>query len=374
MEKICFVGFDTYPVLNPVKGDLYFGGESVQQWLLAKAFAKQGYEVSMVDWDFGQPDGQQIDGIRIWKTYKKDGGIPVLRAVHPRMTSMVRALKNADADVYYQSCAARFTGLVAKYCQARDRMFIFRVAHDTDCVPGQQLVKYWWDKKIYEYGLRRAHIVATQSDVQKRLLSQHYGLDSVVINMVVQQPEEYDEGRDRPIDVLWVNNLRPFKRPDRVLELAKRIPECRITMIGGSVHGHEDLYLEVKSSAARLENLEFVGAVPYDQVNDYFLKTKVFINTSESEGFPNSFLQAWIRGVPVVSFFDPDGLIGSHVLGGVPRDIETMSMLVRELLADHDRLTAMSREARSFAVDRYAARSVVGRYVALIQEQLRGQP
>ena len=61
-QKICFVGLDNYPVLNPDCGGEYFGGESVQQTLLAKAFADLGYEVSMVVKDHGQAQGEFRQG------------------------------------------------------------------------------------------------------------------------------------------------------------------------------------------------------------------------------------------------------------------------------------------------------------------------
>src|SRR5262247_1540540 len=116
-RSICFVGLDNYPVLNPRFGHEYFGGESVQQTLLAKAFAALGYRVSMVVKDHEQPEGEEIDGITVHKTFAESAGVPILRFVHPRMTSILRALARSDADVFYQSCAGMLTGLVGWHCR-----------------------------------------------------------------------------------------------------------------------------------------------------------------------------------------------------------------------------------------------------------------
>src|SRR5262245_30135751 len=205
-RSICFVGSDNYPVLSPGRGNEYFGGESVQQTLLAKAFASLGYRVSMVVKDHGQPQGERVDQITVWKTFRVEAGIPILRFVHPRMTAVLKALDRADADVFYQSCAGVETGLVAWHSRLRSRRFIFRLAHDTDCIPGQQLIRFWRDRKIYEYGLRHAQFIAAQGTHQVALLRQNYGLDSLPINMAVEEPAEADVVQD--IDVLWVNNLR----------------------------------------------------------------------------------------------------------------------------------------------------------------------
>jgi glycosyltransferase involved in cell wall biosynthesis len=361
--SICFVGLDNYPVLNPSCGHEYFGGESVQQTLLARAFVSLGYRVSMVVKDHGQPQGEEVDGIRVWKTYADGAGIPVLRFVHPRMTSILAALDLADADVVYQSCAGMTTGLVACYCRRRGRRFIFRLAHDTDCIPGQQLIRFWRDRKIYEYGLRRADFIAAQGVHQVQLLRQHYHLGSTPINMAVEEPAGSATTRD--IDVLWVNNLRDFKRPDLAVELARQIAPQRVIMIGGAVPGNARLYDEIKEHARTVSNLDFLGAVPYHDVNDYFARARVFLNTSDSEGFPNSFLQAWIRGVPVVSFFDPDGLIAGLGLGSVPADMGEMQRAVRALLGDEVERSRVGEKCRQYAIAKHSPHAVARQHVDL---------
>ena len=370
MKSICFVGMDNYPVLNSSMGKIRIGGESLQQTLLAREFVAMGYDVSMIVRDFGQPDVEERDGIRVYKTYRLDAGLPVLRFLHPKLTSIAKALPQPDADVYYQSCAAMLTGLVGGYCRRNKKIFAFRVAHDTDCVPGEQIIKYWRDRKLYEYGLKRADVIFAQSEHQRELLRQHYGLESILMNMAVELPLERP-ANERDIDILWVNNMRPFKRPELLIELAKMLPDRRIVMIGGPCLGMEQYFAEIEHAAKRAPNLEFMGAVPYSQVNDYFLRAKVFANTSESEGFPNSFLQAWVRGVPVVSFFDPDRLIKRHRLGGVPEDIEDMAAELIRLLDDEGEWSVLSQLVERYALDNYAPNSVARRYEAVFKQLVK---
>ncbi len=366
-KKICFVGIDNYPVLNPDCSGANFGGESVQQVLLAKAFVELGYEVSMVVGDQGQKQGEFREGIRVWKAFSENAGLPVVRFIHPRFTSVWHALKLADADIYYQSCAGVVTGYVGRFCQKYGRQFVFRLAHDSDCTPGEQLIKYWRDRRIYEYGLRHADMIAAQGVNQVSLLRQHYALESTPVNMAVELPSDsVIDKTHRDIDVLWVNNIRDFKRPDLLIDVARQLPQYRFVMIGGKARGFEHLFQTIDKQAKTLGNVEFLGAVPYHKVNNYFLRAKLFLNTSDQEGFPNSFLQAWIRRTPVVSFFDPDGLIAAERMGSVPDDVASMVDSITNLLTDEGLLKAAADRAREFTLANYSPLAVAHSYGRLL--------
>ena len=61
MKKICFLGFGTYPIL--AKKDKYdTGGAEFQQVLLARELVREGYEVTIIDFNYGQGN-EVIDGI-----------------------------------------------------------------------------------------------------------------------------------------------------------------------------------------------------------------------------------------------------------------------------------------------------------------------
>ena len=162
--------------------------------------------------------------------------------------------------------------------------------------------------------LRCANVIAAQTEFQAQMLRENHGLESTVVNMMVEPPHRSAEDK-KDIDVLWVSNLRALKRPELALELARQLPEVKFTLAGGPMPGGETYYEDVRAAAARLPNVTMLGAVRYAETGALFDRAKIFLNTSSIEGFPNTFLQAWIRGVPVVSFFDPDSLVQRLPLG-----------------------------------------------------------
>jgi len=319
----------------------------------------------MVVYDYGQADRARWDGVITYKAFRRESGLPVLRFVHPRWTGAWAALKRADADIYYASCAGMHLGLLAMFCRNAGRRFVFRVAHDSDCDPQRLLVRYWRDRKLYEYGLRRASGILAQSEQQQRALKRNYGLDSRVAEMLVDAPRPQPR---RDIDVLWVNNIRDFKRPDRFLALARRLPQYRFHMAGGPQPGHEALFEAIRREAGSLPNLVFHGSVPYHRIGALFARARVFVNTSDSEGFPNAYLQAWAHGVPVLAFFDPDGVIRREGLGAAVETLEQMARQAEALLRDATQCAAVGARCADYMQRRHGEERILAPYLALFAE------
>jgi glycosyltransferase involved in cell wall biosynthesis len=365
-HDICFVGLENLPVLAPEYNRLGSGGEQVQQTLLSRALSERGYRVTMVVLDHGQPDGAVFGGVTTYRAYPPRAGVFGLRFVHPRWTGMWSAMKRADARVYYVSCAGMRLGLVAMFCRRHGRRSVFRIAHDNDCRPLESSVHYPRDRKLYEYGVARVDRILAQSLRQQNDMRTYYRRDSTVAGMLVEAPPRVLPFGERDLDILWVNNLAAFKRPDLAVELARRLPGRRFVIIGGTQAGAEKLERAVREAAAELPNLEFLGPVPYHEINAWYARAKLFVNTSDSEGFPNSYLQSWVRGTPLVAFFDPDGLVAREGLGVVPRDIGDMATAVERLLGDHGAWQAISERAVSFMERGYSAAAILPPYLEAI--------
>lgn len=344
-------------------------GEPIQHALLAKALARRGYSVSMVIADYGQPDGATWHDVRTFKAFDKKAGLPLLRFIHPRWTGLWSALKRAEADVYYTSCAGGIVGQIALFCERHDRRFIFRVASDADCARDTLLIQscYWRDARLYEYGLRRASGVLAQSMRQQQLLERNFGVRSSLAGMLVEPAVARPELRERDIDVLWVSNIRGVKRPDVLLEVADRLPELGLHMVGGTVPGEVQCFESTRAQAAKRDNVKFHGAVPYRDAGALYARARVFVNTSDVEGFPNTYLQAWMSGTPIVAFFDPDDVIARHGLGVVVRSAQQMAEAIRSLVRDERAWQAARDRCISFIEREFGEDRILESYLRLIE-------
>jgi glycosyltransferase involved in cell wall biosynthesis len=306
------------------------GGAEVQQTMLARAFAKEGYEVNVITMDYGQPDGVDIDGIRVYRAHAPQAGLPVLRFLHPRLTSLWSAMKRSDAQIYYQRASGMLTGLVADFCRVHKRHSVFAAASDADFDPLLPFVHLRRDKWLYRHGLSRVNMVIAQTEIQKTACSTHFGRQAIVIPSCYLPP--HGCGADRQGHVLWAATLRKMKRPELFIELARRLPFIRFRMIGGA--DDPEYFKQIRGAASALQNVSFDGFVPYAEVDRYFDCAALFVNTSDAEGFPNTFLQAWARGVPVVSFLDNADIHAGELAGTRARDIDHMAAIVATLMSD----------------------------------------
>ncbi|MDO9196984.1 glycosyltransferase family 4 protein [Rhodoferax sp.] len=358
-KRVCLVSYFAWPVLSGVTvPGVSPGGEEVQHSLLAKALAARGASVSILVGDFGQPDEARIQNVNVLKTFRADAGIPGLRMIHPRLTGLWNAMSKANADTYYVSCAGSIVGYVAAFCALHKRRFVFRVASDADCCPERLLVSNARDRWLYEWGLPKASCILAQTKHQQSLLKANYGLDSTLADMLVDIPEEPPGQAARDIDVLWVANLRSVKRPEWVLELAKLLPEIGFLMAGGPYTAQQKLFDSIKQQASALPNLQFLGGVPHRETGDLFGRARLFLNTSELEGFPNTYLQAWANGTPVVATFDPDGLIREKTLGRACTELNGTAEAIRALLSETTARIEVGLRAHRFVKDRHGTLAI----------------
>jgi len=346
LPSVCFVGLRNLPVLAREYGKHGAGGAEVQQTLVARALAQRGVRVSMIVGDYGQSDGAAWDGIKTYKASRPDEGIPFLRFLHPRWTKLWSAMQRANADVYYTSCAGATVGQIALFTRLRRRKLVFRIASDTDCDPAALLIRFGRDRLLYRYGLQRADIVLAQTPHQQQRLLQNYARDSRVAASLTDSARPARPFLDRDIGALWVGNIRALKRPDLLLQLARSLPDIAFHMVGGPMQGDERLFTAVREEALSVPNVTFHGAVPYHTVGELFERARVLVGTSEIEGFPNTYLQAWTRGAPVVAFIDPQQLLSRTGLGRAVTDIQEMAAAVRRLCNDRHEWESASVRCR----------------------------
>jgi len=364
--RICLVSLRALPALSVQHKHHRVGGEEVQHAQLASALARLGHDVHLVVADFGQEERAVYGGITTHKAFNESAGLPGVRFFHPRWTGLWAALSEANADVYYYSCAGMILGMLAMFCRSRQRRLVFRVASDSDCDPDKVEIRFRRDRWLYEYGLARSDAVLVQTLTQRDSLLKNYGLHSALAGMLVSRPMADSASTAKDIDVLWVANIKQIKRPERLLSLARMMPTVRFHMAGASMPGEEDLFRSIEAQAQALPNVTFHGSVPYLDIGALFDRARIFANTSDLEGFPNTYLQAWVRGIPVVAMFDPDGIIRSAELGSSHATVAQMHHGLEALLTSQRAYADASDAARRFIEQRFDEASVLAPYLDAI--------
>ena len=364
---VCFVAPTAWPVLAGDTSIPVVGGAEVQQSMIAPGLARRGWRVSMISLDYGQPDASEVKGVTVHKIHKPHEGIPVVRFVHPRFTSLWSALDRVGADVYYQRTAAVVTAYVAQFCRMRGRRSVYAGASDVDFIPGEEDIRYGRDRAMFRWGLRRMDEVIVQNEAQRRLLAEHYGRNGTLIPSCYAPPAG---SRSDPAGyVLWTATVRPSTRPEILVEMARRLPQYRFVMIGGADPGRQaaEYMRSVAQAAAGLPNLDVRGFVPFVEAERAFDGARVVLNTSLYEGFPNTFLQAWSRGIPTLAFIDTGSRRAGEPVYDVATDVDDAVRRLERLMADDRYWAAASQRAAAHFRDSHSIDAVLDQYERALQ-------
>lgn len=354
-----------YPVLRPGLSK-FVGGAEVQQAAIARGLVARGFDVSVATCDYGQGRRIEIDGITVLATFPPHRGIPVLRFFHPRLTRTVGALLAADAEVYYARCSGLEPGLSHDVARWKRAALVVAAAHDHDALKSLPVVESPRDRWWYRRALRGASAVIAQTERQRGLFREEYGLESVVIpNLVAMPAAAVDSGSDGA--VVWLSTYKAAKRPEWFVELARRMPERRFVMVGVIPPPPltSDAWERALEAARATPNLEVRGHLDHERLSELFREAALFVHTSPAEGFANTMLEAWAHGVPTVSAVDPAGIAEREGLGECAEDLDAMERAVRRWMEDPARRAAAGARARAYTAAHHAPDVVIDRLAAV---------
>jgi glycosyltransferase involved in cell wall biosynthesis len=364
--KVCIIGLKCYDHISEKPVPQYLGGIETQLPILAKGLRREGCQVSLITFDHGQADGPTFDGVRVFKSYSPSGGVRGVRSF-ARAMKLWRTMRAVDADIYLQMGAGSETGLTALGCgfTPRRAQFVFCLASDADCqgtLDGARL-----ESAVYRYGIRRAGLVVSQTQTQQQNLEKALGLKSKVIPMAVVPPAGAIPGNDARLNsVLWLGRLMPDKRFEWLLEAARRCPELQFH-VAGTPNQPSGYAAELLSAAASIPNVHAHGRLSRPDLNNLFHVCGLLCCTSRLEGFPTTFLEAWSCGMPVVTTFDPDGIVQRNGLGRVATTLEEVVAHLKSLPRSNE-YSVTSGAVKKYYSENHAVASIASRFRQAFEE------
>lgn len=374
-KKICFISFFSFPVLSQSISEVV-GGAELQQGILAGELVKKDYDVCLLVPDRRQGLYQLIEGLKLYKSLPE--GLTQKKLVnklyrYPFIPAIIwRRLSLADSQIYFQKMVGATSALVAFFCWVKRRKYIYCVASDDEVdgtyIKNRKFPLSW----LTQSAIRNADGIIAQTSHQQKLLKLNFNRDSTVIKSMCLIPDSLPPKEHPPV-VLWVGSMRKVKCPELFLKLATALPEIKFRMIGGASPWEDPDYFEMlKQGANNIPNLEFMGFIPYQEVTHYFATASILVNTSDFEGFPNTFLQAWSRFTPVISLnVNPDEIISRYGLGCYSQTFDQMVKDVQSLVHNESLRKEIAEQSRKYVEQEHSTRNIVPRYIDFFEQLLR---
>ena len=281
---------------------------------------------------------------------------------------LLKLLHQIQPDVIYQRVGCAYTGIAAYYARRNNCKMVWHIACDNDALPFREqsslrsIIRYI-DKRILEYGVRSSLHIIAQTDQQAEYLKKHYGrAPTAVINNFHPMPREKIQ-KPTPVKIVWVANLKHSKQPEYFIRLARDLRDfgqkVQCIMIGAPAYSTPDWQHSLENEIDEVENLTYLGARPLEEVNSLLAKAHIFVNTSLYEGFANTFIQAWMRKVPVVSLHcNPDGILERHNIGFFSGTYEKMLERVVELIKNPSLRDEMGESAQAYSFEKHSEKNI----------------
>jgi hypothetical protein len=338
--------------------------------LLAGELARRGLRVAFVVYPIpSQPPG--IDP-RITLVERKEhaGPGPIQSLVEA--ARVLRALRAANGRVVVVRSGTPVLGLIAVYCRLSRRRLVFSSANNLD------FLDQWTRRaRTYAFGVRSADAVVVQTREQETLARHRFP----EIRKLVCIPSFAAESRaierhGPPTAFFWVGRLVDYKRPLLYSDLAAAIPDARFVLIPLRIplrplhHAAElEAYEQLELAAARIPNLELRDSIPQAALVKELASAVALVSTSSHEGMPNTFLEAWSQGVPVLTLsFDPDGVVRERGLGvSAEGSWERFVAGARELWDGRFEREELAQRTRDYVFEVHRIEGVGARWQALLE-------
>ena len=315
------------------------GGAELQCYLISDEFVKRGWDVSVIT---SKPKSI-ISPSKYHNPKIKYYYYPVVKFKTIQFLIAWFFILKCPSVYYYTRTDDRiFRAACGMVCKLTGRKMIYAIAGDDELEHNSFNINR--DSaciiriiRFFDFGIvnlltnrseHMANLIIAQTYVQHDKLMELKSLNSIVIrNSYQTNIQKYEHGSKENI-IVWIGNLRKVKQPEIFVEIATKFKWSNYTFL---LIGETNEY----RFADLPTNLQILGPLPKSDVLRYLKISKLLINTSISEGFSNTFLEAWANNTFVISLnSNPDNLL-DNILGFFANGkIEILEKKIEEFILD----------------------------------------
>lgn len=365
------------------------GGAEVQANYLAQELVERGYVVSYICQTINSnkvnttsiDNGVKIHWLKtaskfIWlnnKTYLKTlqliaPDIIIQRNSSPILWASARFSKKTSAKLIWictDNLAPFRAFLTKRYKTKNDKKKLGIIKYSVFYISAL------FSDKLRNLAMKQVDFAFSQNEFQKENIKNNFSLDS--FKMISGHPLSNNQksilDRYENKTILWCANLGSHKRPELFIELASKMikTDYQFVLVGG--HADKNYLNELFQNVPH--NLKVTGHLSFSEALSYFDEASVLINTSISEGFSNTYIQSWLRGIPTIVFgADPDDVIVDNNLGFNVDTIQNAEDKLSILLNDKLLYSDISYNAEQYAKKNHTISTMTDHFINTLSKNL----
>lgn len=297
---------------------------------------------------------------KIFKTIKE--GLKATKILYLKSKLIKKEILNNDADIYF-STRTEYGKLLSKYCKklkiTQEHNF-----YDDD--------KY---KLQIKKGYKNLDYIVVISKYHEEMYNNWFKNQKVKI---VRIENLLDENQNRVsklnnnaiIAAGRFNYIKDFKTLIEIMKYAtKTNKNLKLYLLGD---GEEKKFILSKIKEYNLEkNIIMPGFVNSQEVQEYMLKSDVYIMTSIKECFPMVLLEANQCGLPIISFdilSGPHEIVQNNKTGYLirERNAELMAKKINELINDKVKLIKFGKNAIEYS-KKFNVETIIKKWIKLFE-------
>jgi glycosyltransferase involved in cell wall biosynthesis len=282
-------------------------------------------------------------------------------------------LRQPAGTVYHLHVAqAGLPELALLAAKLRHRALIAHVHLDVE--PSSLAGKYLlgpYKQHLLKMVLRRANRVVVLTADQGKLVTAKYQVNPDRLTVL---PNGVATGYfapahatfHKPLRLLFVGRLAIQKRPERIVEAMKLLPNAQLEVVGD---GPDRAKLEAYTQQHDLKNVNFRGVLRGAELRKAYAAADLLVLPSDQEGMPLTLLEGMAAGLPIMGS-DVVGIreliTGTGVLVSKPSP-ETFAAAIKKLASRPAELERLSQASRA-AADLYSWDRLTGEVKTLYEE------
>jgi glycosyltransferase involved in cell wall biosynthesis len=316
------------------------GGQGVQAQMMLRRLREEGYDVTFVPVNPAFPRGLR------WLRR-----LPYARTVLNQALYIPSLARLRHADVAHVFSASYWSFVVSPLpAILAARLFGARVVLNYRSGEADDHLTNWG--ALVHPWLRLVHAIVVPSQFLSDVFGRHGYRTQIIRNVVDTARFAYRERAPLRPRLVSVRNFETHYRVANTVEafsfVRARYPEATLTLAG---YGSEEARLRALVASRGLGGVTFLGRVSPDAMPGVYGQADIFVNSSVIDNQPNSVLEAFAAGLPVVS--TGTGEIATMVRDGEtglivpPDDPAAMAKAVTALLESPESAAVMTRRARA---------------------------